>query len=407
MAEIHGAVGAFYIARRWCLYFDGTGADNVDVADHADLDVGASGSFTVTAWVRLPANGNDVPIVDRDLASGTGWRFYINVLGQAVMEIASGGGGPWSSTSVAAIDDDAWHFICGARDGSDGKLYTWIDGVADPVGGAAGSTLTLTNATNLTIGNVEAGGANLDGVYIGETHFTSDLMTDAEILALYNGGDGIWQTDDADTAALWQMREGTGATVHDQGDGNHDGTITGAAWASHAITVVGEALGGPGTISGTVANPNIDQLVLTDAGGSTYDFEYTPAGDYIRTGASLGNLSATYDYYIVSEGGGFHSWTLDTEVDILDKTVFGNAWKRKLAALKGWKGSASRFWIHSGPTYNLGERMIVKFYFNEAGADRIEAWGILSKFNPEVPHDEMIQDVIEWTGDHKIGVEYT
>jgi len=254
-------------------------------------------------------------------------------------------------------------------------------------------------------GNVPGGGSNNEDFYIGETKLYDTLLTAAEILALYNGGDGLWETADTDTRALWQFREGTGVALHDQSVNDQDGVITGATWVSAGVGVVGEACGGAHP-DYTIVNTDIDGLTLYDGGVpiSTDLYHYTPSGAITTTEAPAGAVTATYNHYVVSEAGGFHQWSLTGEAAEHDITDFRNVsgWKEWMLGLKSWTGTAQRFWIHHGLDFNLGDvRHLVKFYTNDAGDDRFEAWGYITGIGPNVEVGALIEETITIRGDDR------
>ena len=424
MAEIHGSVGAFYVQRRHCLHFDGVAAfnDRVEVTDAPTLNFAVDESFSVTMWVRIPPNVGGCAIIDKDVTGGTGWAAILQAAGTVNFIIDSAGlGGPWTNIGLVAYDDDLWHFFVFMRDGATGRLWTYVDGVADPAGGTAGSVGTVTNAVNLCFANLAGGGSNNEEMYIGESHLLHRLLTAAEITALYNAGDGVWQEPEWESApgandgsSHYLFREGVGASINDEGDHKNTGTITGATWVSHGFPIAGEANGGAATVTGTVTNPNvhIDSVVIYDAGIPapniiTSGWTITPAGYFVLNIPSTGNVTVDYDYYpVVSECGGFHAWTFAPAVDVLDVTDFASGgWKEHRAALKGWTGSADRHWVHSGLARNLGEKVLIKFFVDEAGNQRYEGWGIISGIAPTVEVAAIVEETISFTGDHMIEPE--
>lgn len=411
MAKIQGHVGAFFIARKECVYFDGTGGDNITVTDAPTLDFTAGQDLSVTMWLRYPANAAQTPILDKDIAGGTGWQLRMEVAGTLTFRIDSAGGGPWGAGSIGFYDDDVWHFVVAMRDGTTGRIWLYIDTVADPVGGTVGDVGDLSNVVDLTFGNIAAGGANTDEMYIMETHLYDRLLTPAEITAMYNGGDGIWSWVDPNTRAFWQMREGTGVTVHDYSTNNEDGTIGGALWVDAGIAIGPEACGGAHP-NYTIINTNVDNLVLLDGGApiSRDNYYYTPAGAITTIIAPLGVVTANYSHYVVSEGGGFHQWSLSGEATEHDITDFQNVlgWADYTVGLKRWNATAQRFWIHQGASYNLadGQRHLVKFYTDDAGNERFEGWGIITGIGPTaVAPDVVIEETMTIRGDDRFSYE--
>ncbi len=407
MAEQVGHVGAFYIPRRDCVFFDGVLNDRIEVTDAPTLDFTAGQSLSLTMWLRLPANAAVTPILDKGLPLGSGWRLHTFVPGDLGFSIDSAGSGIRTAQSVALLDDDAWHFVVAMRDGATGRLWLYIDAVADPAGGAAGYAGTLANATDLVFGNVAGGGSNTDEMYIGETHLYGTLLTPAQITALYNGGDGIWSQSGPNTRALWQMREGAGVTVSDVGTNVNPGTITGATWVTHAQTVVGEVVAGAG-VTWTLANQNVEVATVYDTAVPLGLEQYTVTvkGVITLTAPAGGAITADYDYYIVSQCGGFHEWNLDFANEAPESTKFADAGiKSFIPGMQSWSGTAQRFWVHPGFIRDCGERMIVKFWYDEANDKRLEGWGIMTGGAPSVAPDTVIEEAITFTGTEYLSPE--
>ncbi len=416
MAKTHGSVGAFYVARKWCLYYDGVANDRTEVTDSAFVNFGAAQSFSITMWLRMPPNAGVLGILDKGFLAApgnNGWIIEVGAAGVIIWSINAGAGAV-SVASVGVLDDSAWHCLVCMRDGVTGRLWIYIDGVADPGGGGVGHVGDLSNVTDLAFANKTGGGANTEEVYIGETKFYSTLLTPAEITALWNGGDGLWEVSDPiDTRALWQHREGSGATLHDQSINNQDGTIIGATWVDAGVPVVaGATAGAHPNYTIVAADVNLDAVTLLDGGVpmSTRLYDVTPAGAITTYQAPAGVVTISYSHYVVSEGGAFHQWTLTTEAVEHNVTDFRSltGWDQFIVGQISWSATAQRFWIHHGLDFNLGDRRhIVKLYFDDAGDNRFEGWAYITGINPSVTVGDVIEESITMRGDDAFEPEYT
>ena len=57
-------------------------------------------------------------------------------------------------------------------------------------------------------------------------------------------------------------------------------------------------------------------------------------------------ITVTYDYYAITQLGGFFNWSITQAANPLDKTDFQSAgWKEFLLGLKEWSASAERHWL--------------------------------------------------------------
>ncbi|MHC4172311.1 MAG: LamG-like jellyroll fold domain-containing protein [Planctomycetota bacterium] len=134
------------------LDFDGD--DYVDCGNPSQLDFG-TGSWSVSAWIKMPASTDNRNIFAKGGDSGGGIRYMLNVsetddhkacltVDDNVTKV--------QSTSSVTVDDDQWHHIVGIRDGSSLRLY--VDGVQEraPVALSDGYDLSGTSQANAYIG---------------------------------------------------------------------------------------------------------------------------------------------------------------------------------------------------------------------------------------------------------------
>jgi uncharacterized repeat protein (TIGR01451 family) len=163
--------------------------DNVDVADSPSLDVGASESLTVEAWVKTTLSTNWQMVVDKKNAQGSRfWQVWVD-FGNPSFSVGDGPNAPdriWaiSNTPVA---DGAWHYLVGRwdRGTSTGKIF--IDGVNAPPDTDTNTTIgAFENSSPVMIGQEGDldGGGNFDGA-IDEVRVSKVSRSDDWIRAQY------------------------------------------------------------------------------------------------------------------------------------------------------------------------------------------------------------------------------
>jgi len=134
------------------LDFDGN--DYVDLGNPSKLDFGTA-SWSVSAWVKMPATTNNSNIFAKGGDNTGGIRYMLGVsetndhkacltVDDNVTKV--------QSTSSITVDDDQWHHIVGMRDGSTLRLY--VDGVEDGIQAplSEGYDLSGTSQANAYIG---------------------------------------------------------------------------------------------------------------------------------------------------------------------------------------------------------------------------------------------------------------
>ena len=408
MAVFTGDVGAFYAPRRYCVLCDGAN-EVIRVADAAPLDLILNQSMSWQIMFRMTAPpGAQSLILNKVTVVTEGYRVYMDNAGLIVFETLAGGVPQATVTTVNNYDDGAWHLLQVIRDVPNTRLWIYVDGIADPVGGAAGDNAARINAEPVNIGG-DGAGLNTVATYIGETHFWQDkALTAAECLAAWNAGTPPWTEGESDSTAFWHFRENTGVTVRDLTGNGYDATLTNApTWVSAGIAVAAEAVGALGGTVYALDHPNVDDVIMYVGGVAERSYSVTVNGDVVFEDATGGAVTADYTYYIVSQTGGFHKWELSVEADIYDKTDFRSVsgWREKGAALKTWTASADRHWIHPGFSRETGDKMIVKFFEVEATDRRWEGWALPNSISETVAVDTLIAEGISFEGTDTLSFE--
>jgi len=133
------------------LDFDGD--DYVDLGNPSQLDFG-TGSWSVSAWIKMPATTDNRNIFSNGGDNTGGIRYMLNVSEsedhKACLTVDDDATKVQSTSSVT-VDDDQWHHIIGIRDGS--SLLLYVDGALDGTNTlSAGYDLSGTSQANAYIG---------------------------------------------------------------------------------------------------------------------------------------------------------------------------------------------------------------------------------------------------------------
>ena len=175
---VAGKIGA-------ALEFDGSD-DYVDCGNDSSLNI--NDKITVAAWVKTTSTAHGYFV-----SKGTAWdEIGHYAIGQEYntpltfqVEIA-GSGGAVELDSNVAVNDGQWHHIASTYD--DPVIKVYIDGVEE-------NTMTGSNALTgsavggLTIG--QRGSGNIIGGIIDEVRIYNRALTEPEILAAMEGGEGF------------------------------------------------------------------------------------------------------------------------------------------------------------------------------------------------------------------------
>ncbi len=194
------------------------------------LPVGGLAALTVEGWFRVAAiSAMNRPLLLQYGATGQAWALYVTLDGRAYFVVWDDAGVNVGLSPAGAVTRGRWVHVAGCYDGS--WCGVWVNGLA------------VTDESELSGG--EAGGAVVDpagqaaqiGGTIGENAVgfcgrvgwcrVSDVVRYPAPLR----GPDLPPATDAHTLGLWQMLEGSGATVANaQGTAAFDGVITGGSW---------------------------------------------------------------------------------------------------------------------------------------------------------------------------------
>lgn len=218
----------------FALSFDGVN-DYVAVPDHPSLGFG-TGDFSAELWFKTP--GPPVYIMDffikisDDGNSGWGLLFYPS--GKINFWTNNG-----DTTTGSGYNDNQWHQVVAAREGSQLKLY--MDGVLQ-------STATENPISNVNVGgSLYIGGIPIFGTYlpgiIDEVRMYNRALAADEVSEHYTG----LFSYELKANGKWHFGEGSGTTVADTSGNTNNGTVFGAAWvAGYVFPPLAVERGAPG-----------------------------------------------------------------------------------------------------------------------------------------------------------------
>lgn len=221
------------------LGFDITGenASYFGVPDNAALAFGA-GDFSIAFWMNIISYGTetyDSVIMDKtDPIDGYGFYFLIDDAGEVFFYLKVDGAEQYVSFGIIPTGT-FYHFAITAD--RDGNFVSYLNG---SVVNTDACTIAddITNAEELKVGYPTNDGAfvRFSG-YLDDLRFHKSILTQSNILAIYNGGNGKKYTGAAGeggaASAAWNFDEGTGLTVTDEVDDIVGSTTSGLAFTWH------------------------------------------------------------------------------------------------------------------------------------------------------------------------------
>jgi len=184
--------------------------------------------------------------------------------------------------------------------------------------------------------------------------------------------------------------------------------------AISSLTVTDEAVG---TGNGTTkefdldnANVDLNSLVVKVDAVVVKDYDVTVKGHitFVTAPGDTLAITASYTYWQIEQKGAFHNWAFSLTGDTAERTDFTTTgWKKFVGILKGWTGSAERFWLNSEWMAEMGTPLIVKFYTDESGTLRYEGWALVTGIDVGAAVDTLIMEPIGFQGHGVLSYEST
>ncbi len=170
-------------------------ADYVTIADDDSLDFGTDIPISMAVWVNIEGTGYQDLYSKMAYNSADGWRFFYNDASNAMSVVVHDGDGNQYCTITGDTDlsgKGLTHVVlvmtrnasCTVND-----VDIYVDGVAESLSDPADSTTFANNVTNTLSAYIGTLGPSdfLNG-QIYEAALWNTLLTEADVLQLYNGG---------------------------------------------------------------------------------------------------------------------------------------------------------------------------------------------------------------------------
>jgi hypothetical protein len=170
------------------------GIDRIDVPAFSDIDWTSGDSFSIEAWVKIPATelctGNKVA-VGRYEGSGKAswWLGCDEIENHAAFSLRDNTGTGLRVVGTTPINDGNWHHLVGVRDASAGENRIYVDG-AEETATSASYSASFASTHELNFGYMNANPYYYFPGSIDEIAVYGRALTPTEIQNHYNGGDG-------------------------------------------------------------------------------------------------------------------------------------------------------------------------------------------------------------------------
>ena len=144
-------------------------------------------TYSAMGWVKLNGYSNGA-IIGRDsaTATGSGWEFFINSVGQPVI-YGRNASGNIVGTSYISIPLNRWVHVAGTMNAATGSAIIYINGVAVTTNVSATGTTIVQASTNLTIGKRNSGSEYFNG-QLAQIGLFSSVLSASDIKSYYSQG---------------------------------------------------------------------------------------------------------------------------------------------------------------------------------------------------------------------------
>ena len=210
----------------WALSFDGTG-DDVDITAALTATLLASTKGSITLWVKRDSGGAGTDTIwsAGDTDADEYIELTISDANKLTMKLRTAAAIQWAFTGSTAIPTGEWVKIKLWHDGTAPRLFVNGDEIPGTWGTDTDQTAWFADLAatldNMYIGSSSYGGAGLQNSFRGDICFCQ-----------IHDGIGDSMSSLRAEVARYEFKDGTGATITDDGANGDDGTITNATWAS-------------------------------------------------------------------------------------------------------------------------------------------------------------------------------
>ena len=210
-------------------YFDGSD-DYISVVDDSTLDMG-TGSFTLSAWVKVGAGRTSNKIIDKWQNDGTGGQqggYFMFVGASGYLRFRVDDGGSTLNTNYVVfsgdtylINDDNWHF-CTCVYETNTAMRIYVDGVLDKEDTTNPPSIgDIDNSLGLRFGISHSNGEDLKG-YISNVGIWKRVLTQAEIKSImHKNYAGLTDAEKTNLVSWWNLS----ADANDS-HGSNNGTLS-------------------------------------------------------------------------------------------------------------------------------------------------------------------------------------
>jgi len=248
-------------SRGGAVEFTGVGGTNLNRVRIGNDPTLNTHSFTIEMWALVDtvpgphgASGGIQFLAHKNSFSGS-WRLWLQATGHVEFDALSD---QVNVVSTAAISAAAWHHIVATHDTDAEVMVLYVDGTAHTA-----STAATSGSMGGTYNNyVDLGSESGSNIYwmdgkIDEVRLYNRAITEAEVLAHYNSGAGVYcnPADETGLVGLYHADESSGTLLTDTSGLDNHGTLSAEAAFSTA---------------GKVQQGNADLSPFPDRGNAFY-----------------------------------------------------------------------------------------------------------------------------------------
>ena len=203
--------------------------DYMSVANHADFNLAAGQSLTVTCRIKT-ADFSKRILSKRPGGAGIGYEFINNSSaggGQFGVNLTTSGGAAGPPYGTSNVSNNIWHHLAMVIDVTSTSCKIYVDGALQQTKTTSniGGINTVSNTGNLLFGTL-SNFASFMNIQIDDIRFWSKAMTATEVLT---DKTAIVTGTEANLLAAWDFENVSGVTVPDISGHSHPGTLNGGA----------------------------------------------------------------------------------------------------------------------------------------------------------------------------------